>query len=81
MAHSLCLQKAMVAHVAREAKQATNKRLSKRRAHKTSNRTFITISTNKSTMSGKGKGGRGEKKSTTSSAKAGLQFPVGRIGT
>jgi histone H2A len=33
-----------------------------------------------STMSGKGKGGRGEKKSTTSSAKAGLQFPVGRIG-
>uniref|UniRef100_A0A7S2GRL8 Histone H2A n=1 Tax=Helicotheca tamesis TaxID=374047 RepID=A0A7S2GRL8_9STRA len=30
-------------------------------------------------MSGKGKGGRG-KKSTTSSAKAGLQFPVGRIG-
>jgi len=32
------------------------------------------------TMSGKGKGGRGEKKSTTSSSKAGLQFPVGRIG-
>jgi len=31
-------------------------------------------------MSGKGKGGRGAKKSTTSSAKAGLQFPVGRIG-
>ena len=30
-------------------------------------------------MSGKGKGGRGEKKSTTSSAKAGLQCPVGRI--
>jgi histone H2A len=29
---------------------------------------------------GKGKGGRGEKKSTTSSAKAGLQFPVARIG-
>lgn len=30
---------------------------------------------------GKGKGGRGEKKSTTSSSvKAGLQFPVGRIG-
>jgi histone H2A len=27
-----------------------------------------------------GKGGRGEKKSTTASAKAGLQFPVGRIG-
>ena len=32
------------------------------------------------TGKGKGKGGRGEKKSTTSSAKAGLQFPVGRIG-
>ena len=31
-------------------------------------------------MSGKGKGGRGDKKSTSSSAKAGLQFPVGRIG-
>ena len=31
-------------------------------------------------MSGKGKGGRGEKKQTSSSAKAGLQFPVGRIG-
>ena len=31
-------------------------------------------------MSGKGKGGRGEKKSTSSSAKAGLQFPVARIG-
>ena len=30
-------------------------------------------------MSGKGKGGRGEKKSTSSSAKAGLQFPVGRV--
>ncbi|KAL3762552.1 hypothetical protein ACHAWU_002424 [Discostella pseudostelligera] len=26
-------------------------------------------------MSGKGKGGRGEKKATSSSAKAGLQFP------
>jgi histone H2A len=33
-----------------------------------------------STMSGKGKGGRGEKKQTSSSSKAGLQFPVGRIG-
>ena len=32
------------------------------------------------TITGKGKGGRGEKKSTTASAKAGLQFPVGRIG-
>jgi histone H2A len=33
-------------------------------------------------MSGKGKGGRGAdaKKSTTRSSKAGLQFPVGRIG-
>ncbi|CAM9208208.1 unnamed protein product [Sphacelaria rigidula] len=32
-------------------------------------------------MSGKGKGGRGEgKKSVTRSAKAGLQFPVGRVG-
>jgi histone H2A len=31
-------------------------------------------------LTGKGKGGRGEKKSTTASAKAGLQFPVGRIG-
>ncbi|CAM9219032.1 unnamed protein product [Discosporangium mesarthrocarpum] len=29
---------------------------------------------------GKGKGGRGDKKATTRSAKAGLQFPVGRIG-
>ena len=31
-------------------------------------------------MSGKGKGGRGDKKSTSRSSKAGLQFPVGRIG-
>ena len=31
-------------------------------------------------MSGKGRGGRGENKSTTSSAKAGLQLPVGRVG-
>ena len=32
-------------------------------------------------MSGKGKGGRGKagKKSTSSSSKAGLQFPVGRV--
>jgi len=29
---------------------------------------------------GKGKGGRGDKKATSKSAKAGLQFPVGRIG-
>ena len=35
----------------------------------------------KQTMSGKGKGGRGKKKgkSTSRSAKAGLQFPVGRV--
>ncbi|KAG5186048.1 putative histone H2A [Tribonema minus] len=32
-------------------------------------------------MAGKGKGGRGaEKKSVSKSAKAGLQFPVGRVG-
>ena len=33
-------------------------------------------------MSGKGKGGRGKTsgKSTTGSARAGLQFPVGRVG-
>ena len=31
-------------------------------------------------MSGKGKGGRGEKKSTKSSAKSGLQLHVSRIG-
>ena len=32
-------------------------------------------------MTGKGKGGRGDKKKTPSrSSKAGLQFPVGRIG-
>ena len=33
-------------------------------------------------MSGKGKGGRGKAtgKSSTRSAKAGLQFPVGRVG-
>eukprot|EP00591_Stephanopyxis_turris_P006629 CAMPEP_0195509996 /NCGR_PEP_ID=MMETSP0794_2-20130614/2774_1 /TAXON_ID=515487 /ORGANISM="Stephanopyxis turris, Strain CCMP 815" /LENGTH=124 /DNA_ID=CAMNT_0040637339 /DNA_START=227 /DNA_END=601 /DNA_ORIENTATION=+ len=29
---------------------------------------------------GKGKGGRGDRTSVSSSAKAGLQFPVGRIG-
>ena len=29
---------------------------------------------------GKGKGGRGSAKATTRSAKAGLQFPVGRVG-
>ncbi|CAN0393205.1 unnamed protein product [Ascophyllum nodosum] len=31
-------------------------------------------------MAGKGKGGRGNKKSVSRSTKAGLQFPVGRIG-
>lgn len=31
-------------------------------------------------MSGKGKGGRGDKKSVSRSSKAGLQFPVGRMG-
>eukprot|EP00977_Amphora_coffeiformis_P021782 scaffold9902_cov136-Amphora_coffeaeformis.AAC.2 len=42
----------------------------------------LATQTKSSKMSGKGKGkgGRGEKKSTTASAKAGLQFPVGRIG-
>lgn len=40
-----------------------------------------TTSTNNNTHhSGKGKGGRGEKKATSASSKAGLQFPVGRIG-
>ncbi|KAG5193115.1 histone-fold-containing protein [Tribonema minus] len=29
---------------------------------------------------GKGKGGRGDKKAVSKSAKAGLQFPVGRVG-
>merc|ERR1712006_34429 len=33
----------------------------------------------KTTMAGKGKAGRGPKKSTSKSTKAGLQFPVGRI--
>lgn len=38
-------------------------------------------SSHKIFITGKGKGGRGEKKaSTSSSSKAGLQFPVGRIG-
>ncbi|CAM9700543.1 unnamed protein product [Pylaiella littoralis] len=31
-------------------------------------------------MSGKGKGGRGDKKSASKSSKAGLQFPVARVG-
>jgi histone H2A len=61
--------------------------------HKISSSPFLIIETvifitNKPTTNnitimsgkGKGKGGRGEKKSTTASAKAGLQFPVGRIG-
>ena len=38
-------------------------------------------STGSASGKGKGKGGRGDKKQTTSSSvKAGLQFPVGRIG-
>lgn len=38
-------------------------------------------STGSGSGKGKGKGGRGDKKQTTSSSvKAGLQFPVGRIG-
>jgi histone H2A len=46
---------------------------------------FLTIKVTETTImsgkgAGKGKGGRGEKKSTTASARAGLQFPVGRIG-
>jgi histone H2A len=39
------------------------------------------ITTTTTTIPGKGKGGRGDKKAgTSSSSKAGLQFPVGRIG-
>ena len=41
---------------------------------------FLTLHVLVHNILGKGKGGRGEKKSTTASAKAGLQFPVGRIG-
>ena len=41
---------------------------------------IVTNPNKKNITTGKGKGGRGEKKSTSSSAKAGLQFPVGRIG-
>jgi histone H2A len=51
-----------------------------RSAHKTNYGSLSTTHPTLSTMSGKGKGGRGEKKTTSSSAKAGLQFPVGRIG-
>jgi hypothetical protein len=40
----------------------------------------LTIPHDRNFSSFTGKGGRGEKKSTTASAKAGLQFPVGRIG-
>jgi histone H2A len=32
------------------------------------------------TGKGKGKGGRGEKKAVSKSSKAGLTFPVGRVG-
>ena len=44
---------------------------------------MVTLNTNN--MSGKGKGGKGKAggrggKSTSSSAKAGLQFPVARVG-
>jgi histone H2A len=48
----------------------------------TKNQIRFSFNNNKTIMSGKGKGkgGRGEKKSTTASSKAGLQFPVGRIG-
>jgi len=42
--------------------------------------TYISLRITLLSLTGKGKGGRGEKKSTTASAKAGLQFPVGRIG-
>lgn len=41
---------------------------------------FIPLTSRNMSGKGKGKGGRGEKKSTTASSKAGLQFPVGRIG-
>jgi histone H2A len=63
--------------------------LSTARTHKTIHQTisfvltlFFNFHYHLSTIqpTGKGKGGRGEKKSTTASAKAGLQFPVGRIG-
>ena len=41
----------------------------------------LLFSTGSTSGKGKGKGGRGDKKQTTSSSvKAGLQFPVGRIG-
>jgi histone H2A len=39
------------------------------------------LPSDRSSLAGKGKGGRGDKKaSVSSSQKAGLQFPVGRIG-
>ena len=45
------------------------------------NRTNSSHTTHNNNKTGKGKGGRGDKKqSTSSSTKAGLQFPVGRIG-
>ena len=42
---------------------------------------YSIVNNTTNTMPGKGKGGRGKKggKSTSSSAKAGLQFPVGRM--
>ena len=42
--------------------------------------TILQLNSHTTEGKGKGKGGRGEKKSVSSSAKAGLQFPVGRIG-
>ena len=52
------------------------------RGELTKNQIRFSFNNNETIMSGKGKGkgGRGEKKSTTASSKAGLQFPVGRIG-
>ena len=41
---------------------------------------YFILGTGTGSGKGKGKGGRGEKKSVSRSAKAGLQFPVGRIG-
>eukprot|EP00968_Pinguiococcus_pyrenoidosus_P019635 scaffold2152_cov252-Pinguiococcus_pyrenoidosus.AAC.1 len=50
--------------------------------HPEKNATLLSFQRNTFDMSGKGKGkgGRGAGKSTTRSAKAGLQFPVGRVG-
>jgi histone H2A len=48
--------------------------------HPASTTTTTRIIIFKMSGKGKGKGGRGDKKSTSASSKAGLQFPVGRIG-